>query len=380
MTTYMHFEDAIRSPEMRHEVAEPVMDPVIFFDHDGRRIIVCSTLELATFKRRDDVLDEVWDYSDFGLTELARDESFPTELMYPELVRRAVGRTGVKSVVVPPTFRLHVGDYLREHGIEVIVDTDAWVERRRRKTPWEIEGIERAQRATDTAMLTARRMLREAEQTSEGKLRFEGEILTAELIRDAMQSELLAQGAESEEIIVACGDVALNGHDIGSGPILPDHSVVIDCFPRDRKTGMYTDMTRTYVAGAASDELRAIHKACIEAMDLARPHLVPGSDVAHKEVSEFFHGRGYPTRLHDEGSQPMVEGFPYSLGHGVGLQVHERPYVGMRAEPLQEGDVVAVEPGLYFAGVGGVRIEDTVLIGPDGVEYFTEPLPYDLEP
>jgi Xaa-Pro aminopeptidase len=380
MTTYLLFDDAIRSPEMRHEVGEAVMDPIGFLDHEGRRIVIGSVLEESSFDAREDVVDEFWNTHALGREELVKDEAFPVEFIYPELILRALRRADVSSVSVPPTFRLQVADYLRERGIEVTVDTEAWNKRRRRKAPWELEGIERAQRAADTAMLTAARMLRDSEKTAEGQLRFEGEILTAELIRVAMQGELVAQGAEAEEIIVSSGDTCLRGHDMGSGPILPDQSCIIDCFPRDRRTGMYTDMTRTFVPGEVSPELRRLHEHCLEALKMAFESVRPGTKDAHRAVSEYFHSHGFPTPLHHQGEGQLVEGFPYALGHGVGLQVHEKPSLGQRSDDLMDGDVVAIEPGLYFAGVGGVRIEDTVLVTNGGVEYFTDPYPYDLEP
>jgi Xaa-Pro aminopeptidase len=380
MTTYLLFDDSLRSPEMRHEIGEAVMDPVCFLDHNSKRIVVGSVLEESIFAAREDVVDEFWNVHDLGVDDLIKDESFPDELMYPELILRALRRAAVGRVLVPPAFRLGVADYLRERDIEVVVDAAAWEHRRRRKTPWELEGIERAQRATDTAMLTAARMLRDAEKTADGQLRFEGEILTAELIRTAMQGELLSLGAEAEEIIVATGDTCLRGHDIGSGPILPDESCIIDCFPRDRRTGVYTDMTRTFVPGEPSPELRRLHDHCLRALEIAWGSVRPGTKDAHRAVSDYFHSQGFPTRAHHKGDKPLVEGFPYSLGHGVGLEVHEKPWVGIRPDDLKDGDVIAIEPGLYFAGVGGVRLEDTVLVTADGVEHFTDPYPYDLEP
>ncbi|MEA2447947.1 MAG: Xaa-Pro aminopeptidase, partial [Actinomycetota bacterium] len=259
-------------------------------------------------------------------------------------------------------------------------DPQVWMQRRRRKTPWELEGIERAQRAAETAMLTAARILREAERTNDGFLRFEGEPVTAELIRTAMTSELLSQGAESEDILVQCGDVALTGHDLGMGPILPDSSVVIDCFPRDRRTGVYSDMTRTFVAGDASDELKNLHAHCRRALEIAYESIKPGASDAFEKVAGYFASQGFPTQLTHTGPSDLSEGFMHSLGHGVGLAVHERPWMGRRSDAFLEGDVVAVEPGLYFAGIGGVRLEDTVMVTDTGVEFFTDPYPYDLSP
>lgn len=380
MTTYLLHDSALRSYELRHEIGHPVGDPVAFIEHDGKRVLVGSELEAATFSAREDVVDEYWTFSALGIEDLVKDESFPRELLDTELARRALEKLGVSSVVVPPSFQLQSGDYLRSRGIEVVVDAEVWVERRRRKTPWEIEGLERVQRAVETAMLTPARMLREAQPTSGGQLRYEGEILTAEWIREAMSADLLSQGAESEEILIQSGDACLDGHLLGSGPILPDQSVIIDCFPRDRRTGVYTDMTRTLVPGEASEDLKSLHKHVRTALELAFESIKAGDPGPHNKVSEYFHSEGFGTQAHHTGEGAVKEGFTHALGHGVGLEVHERPYLGRRADVLQEGDVIAVEPGLYVRGVGGVRLEDTVLVTDSGVEHITDPFPYDLEP
>ncbi|MEA2452529.1 MAG: Xaa-Pro aminopeptidase [Actinomycetota bacterium] len=380
MTTYLLHDNALRSFELRHEIGEPVGDSVAFIEHDGKRILVGSDLEAATFSSREDVVDEYWTFSSLGIEELVRDEAFPRDLLETELTLRALKKLSVSSVVVPPTFQLHSADHLRANGVEVVVNTDVWVERRRRKTPWEIEGLERAQRAVETAMLTAARMLREAEPTSGDRLRYEGEILTSEWIRESMSAALLSQGAESEEILVQSGDACLDGHLLGSGPIAPDRSVLIDCFPRDRRTGVYTDMTRTFVAGQASEDLKSLHKHVRTALELAFESIKPGEPGPHNTVSEYFHSQGFGTQAHHTGEGAVKEGFTHALGHGVGLEVHERPYLGRRADVLQEGDVVAVEPGLYVRGIGGVRLEDTILVTDKGVEHITDPFPYDLEP
>ena len=380
MTTYLLLDDALRSHELRHEIGEPIMDPLIFVEHEGKRIVVGSILEAAQFEAREDVVDEFWDMYELGYGELIKQESFPYELRYAEVAVRALEKLGTSAVNVPPTFQVQVADYLRDKEIEVTVDPETWMDRRRRKTPWEIEGVERAQRAAETAMMTAARMLHEAEITTDGLLRYEGEILTAELIRVAMETDLLGQGAESTEIIVHSGEACLRGHDVGSGPILPDESCIIDCFPRDRRTGVYSDMTRTFVPGTASGQLTKLYATCRKALDIAFESLKPGTRTAFAAVADYFASEGFPTQLTHPGPEPLKEGFLHSLGHGVGLQVHERPYLGRRSDELRVGDVVAIEPGLYFPGVGGVRLEDTVLVTEDGVEHFTEPFPYDLTP
>ncbi len=380
MTTYLLVDDSLRSYELRHEIEVGVGDPVIFIEHDGTRILVGSILEQSTFDKRDDIIDRFWTFNELGIEELVKNESFPKESMIEELAVRALERLGVFEVSVPPGFKLATADYPRDKGIEIRVDVEDWKMRRRRKAPWEIEGIERAQRAADTAMLAAARMLREAELTRDGQLRFEGEILTAEWIREVMSAELLGQGAESEEILVHSGDACLSGHDPGTGPIMQDTTCIIDCFPRDRRSGAYTDMTRTFVPGGPSDDVVKLHGHVRKALDIAYASIKPGSADAHANVVEYFHSKGFPTLDHHMGPGHPDHGFNHGLGHGVGLEVHERPWLSRRADALAVGDVVAIEPGLYFEGIGGVRLEDTVLVTENGFEHFTDPFPYDLQP
>lgn len=380
MTTYLLFDSGVRSPEMRHEIAEPVADPVVFLDHEERRIVVGPSLEADIFAKREDIVDEFWTYQELGINELNADDGIATDMIYPELVARSLERIDTQDVVVPPTFGVQVADLLRARGVNVTVDSAAWAQRRRRRAPWELEGTERAQRAAEIAMLTAARMLRDAEPATGGRLRFEGEILTAEWMRESMAAMLSQQGADSDEIIVQSGDACLRGHDLGVGPILPDQSCIIDVFPRDRHTGAFSDMTRTFVPGRPSDELVKLHQQCREALNIALDACRPGAGDLYALVADFFHGHGHASQAHPSDPPVDNQGFFHGLGHGVGLEVHEHPRLGRRCEALVEGDVVAIEPGLYYEGVGGVRLEDTVFITEDGFEFFTDPYPYELAP
>lgn len=380
--TFLFYESGSRSPEMRHEIGEATPDPVVFMEHEGRRIVAGPQLEADIFASREDVVDEYWTWPELGYDELIADESLQHHMFGPELVLRSVTRLGVSSVVVPPTLHVLVADRLRDGGITLDIDAEAWSLRRRRKNPWELEGSERAQRAADTAMLGAAHMLREAEPTASGELRFEGEILTAELIRESMQGALGSDDAESQEILIQSGDACLRGHDPGRGPILPDASLIIDVFPRDRRTGAHSDMTRTFVPGSASPELKKLHTDVRAALELALDCVKPGADDVYRRVADLLSERGHETYIQRRpgATGPLKTGFFHGLGHGVGLEVHEKPSLGVRSDALVAGDVIAVEPGLYYPGIGGVRLEDTVLVTDSGIEHFTDPYPYDLEP
>ncbi|MGI8408141.1 MAG: hypothetical protein ACR2L3_06490, partial [Actinomycetota bacterium] len=188
MTSYLLINDALKSPEMRHEIGEAIMDDIVFIEHEGKRVVVGSVLEESAFSDREDVVDEFWNVHEFGADQLISDPNFDPVLFSGEIALRALAKAGVKRVTVPSSFRVLEADYLRDRGIELDIDDEVWALRRRAKTPAELEGIERAQRATDTAMLTAARMLREAEPTAAGTLRYEGEIRTAEGVRQAMST------------------------------------------------------------------------------------------------------------------------------------------------------------------------------------------------
>ena len=206
-----------------------------------------------------------------------------------------------------------------------------------------------------------------------------GEGVTSEEIRAAIERVFTEHGAAADEIIVSHGAQSAIGHEAGSGPIAAGEPVVIDLFPRDRASGCYADMTRTFVVGEPSDELREWHGLCKQGLDLALGAIRPGVAGAdlHRLVCELFQEHGYPTQLSKQPGEVLVDGFFHSLGHGVGLEVHEAPSLGRGGEELVAGDVVAVEPGLYRSGYGGCRLEDLVLVTEGGCENLTD-FPYDL--
>ncbi|MDQ4144679.1 MAG: aminopeptidase P family protein [Actinomycetota bacterium] len=380
MTTLLLHDVALRDPFLRHEIGEPAGDPLTFIEHDGRRIVVASIFEEDIFSRREDVVDEFWSMQELGYDDLLRDESLPQSLVRAEVVLRALQRVSAQRLTVPATFPVLLAQYLTDKGLELTVDEELWWARRRQKTPGELEGIERAQRAAETAMLAAARMLREAEPTRDGQLRFEGEIVTAEWIREAMEQELLSQQTDCHDLLVQSGAAGMRGHDPGMGPILPNETCIIDVWPRDMRSGAYSDMTRTFVPGRPRAEVQRLHAHCREALGVALKAVRPGASDVHARVSELFRDKGHPTQLHHSGEGPIREGFTHSLGHGVGLEVHERPNIGRRSDELVEGDVITLEPGLYYEGVGGVRLEDTVIVTAEGPEHLTDPFSYDLEP
>jgi Xaa-Pro aminopeptidase len=372
------YADSLRSPEMRHEVPLAIPDPFLYAERDGEQHVVASSFELG---RISDVAPhlKVLPLEEFGIDELYA-QGLSRDDIELEVILRAVRRFGVENAVVPSTFPLEVADHLRANGVQVKADREEFVRRRRVKNEAELAGIRRAQHAAEAAMDAARELLRSAERKNGSRL-VDGEQLTCERIKLAVEQAFTANGAFADEFIVSHGPQTAVGHDMGSGPIAPDEPICLDLFPRDRESGCFADMTRVFVVGTPSDELQEWHRLCKEALERAVAAVKPGvaGSELFKITCDVFEESGYPTLRSKKQGEVLQDGFYHSLGHGVGLEVHEEPSLGRAPGELVAGDVIAVEPGLYRNGYGGCRLEDLVLVTEAGGEVLTD-YPYDLAP
>jgi Xaa-Pro aminopeptidase len=371
------YSDTLRSAELRHEVPVSIGDAFLYLERDGERHVVISQLETP---RLEGLGFRLHPYEEFGADELRRSGLSWLEID-DEITVRAVTGLGVEKAVVPGTFPLLLGDKLRAKDVELVPDQNFFVERRRVKSEAELAGIRRAQAAAEAGMTAARDLLRRAEQNGAG-LQVDGRPLTSELIKAAIGQAFLANGATSEDFIVSHGSQSAIGHHMGSGPIEAGEPIVIDLWPRDNESACCADMTRTFVVGDVPDELVEWHRLCLEALDRAVDDMRPG--VTGRSVydgsCDIFEAAGYPTQRTKREGEPLEEGFFHSLGHGVGLEVHELPVLGMVGhEELLRGEVFAVEPGLYRPGFGGCRLEDLAVVTENGAEKLTS-FPYDLTP
>ncbi|MBD0347903.1 MAG: aminopeptidase P family protein [Thermoleophilia bacterium] len=378
MVDVLIFGDSMTSPAMRHEVPVPVPDEFVYAEHDGRRFVAVYAHEVTRMSGVDTL--EVHPFEELGYDELIAQGLSRDEILV-ELALRTCRELGIRSASVPPTFPLGVADHLRANGIDLSPDIQHFSDRRRVKNESELAGIRRAQLAAEAGMRVARDMLGGA-RPRDGTLLLDGETLTCERIKAAIGQALTAHDTTGEEFIVAHGAQTAIGHEMGYGPIAPNEPVVIDLFPRDRQSGCYADMTRTFVVGTPPDELVEYHRLTLEALERAVAGVragVVGRDL-HIETCRFYEEHGYPTQLSKEPGRLLEDGFFHGLGHGVGLEVHEKPALGMTGhEELVAGDVVTLEPGLYRSGFGGCRLEDLVVVGEAGCENLTS-FPYDLAP
>ena len=369
--------DTVRTPELRHEVPLGIPDAFLYAEVEERRVVAIGAMEAMRVEALGTGL-EVHTPEEFGADELRRSgldiHAFATEIA----VRIARG-LGIVEAVVPRRFPVGIADALRADGIELTVDQKLFDDRRRAKSAHELAGIRRAQRAAEAGIGVARDLLRRAEPAN-GGLTVDGESLTCELLKERIQTKFLAHGALSDEMIVSHGPQTAIGHEMGSGAIGRDDVVLLDLFPVDVESACFADITRTFAVGEVPQEIREWHALCREALELAKAEIRPGvngGDV-HRLVSEFFAERDLPTLLTKKEGEALQDGFYHGLGHGVGLEVHESPALGVIGEELVPGDVVTIEPGLYRQGLGGVRVEDLLLVTDDGYELLTD-CPYELD-
>jgi Xaa-Pro aminopeptidase len=378
VATILLYGDTIRHPALRHEVPLEIVDPLLFVAREGRAFVLTSSLEAD---RISNVLPdaEVLVIDELGFYELLEDGMSPDEAELETAVR-AVERWGIRDAVVPGDLPVAVADRLRDAGLRIDVDARAVQVRRRVKNAAELAGIRRAQRAAEAGMTAAEALIRGADR-EDGRLLHAGEALTAETVRSAIRAACAAAGAQAPPDIMVVSALSGDGHDPGSGLLPADLPIVVDLWPRDEESGCWADMTRTFVAGDVTDEVARLRDVVREALEAARSTARPGisGGALHDVAAEIVERAGYATQRTRAPGERLKHGFYFSLGHGVGLEMHEPPWLGLgSSETLVAGDVIAIEPGIEgLEGVGGVRFEDLLLITDESCETLTR-YAYDL--
>ncbi|KAF5087218.1 Methionine aminopeptidase [anaerobic digester metagenome] len=267
-------------------------------------------------------------------------------------------------VLVPANFPLALARELESFQPVVLDERGAVEAMRAVKTPEEIEWIRSVQRATEAAIEHGLALIRSSVPKG-GVLHRNGAPLTSETVRAEMHACLLANGYRGVDTIVSCGPDTALPHSPGAGPLRENEPIVIDIYPQDEFTGYHADMTRTVVKGEPSPAIREMYEAVRDAKANAASMVRAGAVGAdlYRATVEFFRDRGYESN---------TQGFTHSLGHGVGFEVHEEPSLGPQGGELVPGNVVTIEPGLYYPGTGGVRLEDMGAVTETGFDRFTQ--------
>jgi len=339
-------------------------DPFLFVQAGRRRLVVMSDLERDRARRQARVT-RVLAWSRIARA-LEREGKVPT---VAQVAARVLRGLGARSAEVPRSFPVGLARELEALRIAVRVAPDPFWPQRAVKRPDEVRAITAALRAAEAGLEAGLEALRATRIGRDGTLRRGGHVFRVEDLRAAVNTRIMAEGAVPAHTICAPGDQAVDPHEEGHGPIRAHTPIVMDIFPRSEKTGYFGDLTRTVVRGRASARLQEVYALVNEGVRLGHRRLrdgIEGRDV-HREIQALFEARGYRTGVKDG----RMQGFFHGTGHGLGLQIHEPPSLSTRPSTLRAGHVVTVEPGLYYLGLGGVRIEDVALVTRTGSRNLT---------
>ena len=346
-------------------------DPFLFIQKGRRRILVMSDLEMDRARKQARV-DRVLSWSDIA----APLERGDRRARVADVIARALRVLGIRRVEVPVSFPLGLARELGARGVRLAPGRDPFWPEREIKRRHEVRAIEHSLRAAEAGLLAGIEALRSCRIGGDGWLRRDGRRFTVEDLRAAVNTRIMAEGCVPAHTICAPGDQAVDPHEEGHGPIRAHTPIVMDIFPRSEKTGYFGDLTRTVVRGRASFRLHEVYAIVHEGVRLGHRRVRPGAEGLdiHREIQGLFERQGYTTGVR----RGRMQGFFHGTGHGLGLQIHEAPSIGKRPSVLRAGHVVTVEPGLYYLGLGGVRIEDVALVTKTGSRCLTR-VPKQLE-
>ncbi len=345
-------------PDMLYATRMFVPDPFIFLEQNGKRTIVLSDLEIDRARKQAQA-DEILAYSEFEKKVQGKAKKAPA---FETVLSYFLTKRGVRSATVPANFPLGYAEDLARAKIRLQPTNGLFWPEREVKTDDELRLMRRALSITEKGMTRAMEVLAACKTRRGKRLDWFGRVLTSEILRAEIDSAILRAGGLPANTIVAGGDQACDPHERGSGPLFADSLIILDIFPRDAASGYYGDMTRTVVRGRATDEQRRLWETVRDGQSLALKQMKPGVDGlgVHNQVKQFFTDQGFPTEVRD-GRQV---GFFHGTGHGLGLEIHEIPR--FQKTVFKPRQVLTVEPGLYYPGLGGVRIEDVAVVTENG--------------
>ena len=345
-------------------------DPFILLQRNGKRTLVLSDLEFDR-GRKQAKADEFVMFSKLERELQGNSKKAPA---YEKVLAHFLRKRGVRSAIVPANFPLRYAEELAGHKIKVHATNGVFWPQREAKSDQEIEMIRHALRITETGLQRGTEVFKASKPGPGKKLRWSGKTLTSEILRAEIDAAILRAGGTPNGTIVAGGDQACDPHERGLGPLYANSLIILDVFPRDAKTGYFGDITRTVLRGRATDSQRKLWETVKSGQSLALRKIKAGADgkSIHEAIQAFFTERGYPTEIR----KGRRVGFFHGTGHGLGLEIHEHPR--LQKVILKERQVVTVEPGLYYPGLGGVRHEDVVVVTKTGCKILSR-FPKQLE-
>ncbi len=365
--SYLMVSESEHNADMYYATGFLAYDSFIYLNSGSDKILV-SDMELGRARKESKVHDVI-PTSRYNIMDKIR-KNKDADAAYCEMIIEFLRAEKIKRVSVPYNFPVQLADCLRKADFEVIPIKSPFRDMRDIKNEKEIKAIETAQRAGEKALSGALGAIKNA-TIRNGALWQDNAPLTTESVRAIIEKSLLSLGCEAPDIIIACGKGSSDPHWKGEGELLAGEPIVIDMVPRSKKERYYSDMTRTVMRGEPDGELKDMYSAVLDSQEAAIKKIkagVTGSEI-HGIVCDILEERGYETARGKSGE--FTEGFIHSTGHGVGLDIHEGPSLSENGKELKAGAVVTVEPGLYYKKIGGVRLEDVVVVTQNGSKNLT---------
>jgi Xaa-Pro aminopeptidase len=349
--------DSEHDANMLYAVGMFVPDPFIYLRTRGRSYVVLSDLEIDRARRQAPHCHVV---SLSRYQRRLRRQGVKRPGM-AEVIALVLRERSVRRVEVPDDFPCGLASELQHRRIRVRPRRGSFFPQREQKSAAEVKKISAALMMAEVGMAEAIQVLRAAKINRKGQLMYREVPLTSEKLRSVIDTAIIQASGLASHTIVAGGRQGCDPHESGYGPLRAHQPIILDIFPRSQKTGYFGDITRTVVRGRASEAVRQLYDTVLQGQALGLDRIRPGVRTfeVHQAVQEFFQREGYKTGKH----QGRMQGFFHGTGHGLGLEIHEAPRLGPNSEGvLKVGQVVTVEPGLYYPEIGGVRLEDVALV------------------
>ncbi len=349
--------DSDHDANMLYATGMFVPDAFIYLQLRGRSYIVMSDLEIGRARKQAPhcrVLS-LSHYKNKLRREGVKSPGFA------QVVSEILRERRVRQVLVPHNFSCGLADELRHRRVKVEPRPGAFFPQREQKAPAEVKKISAALMMAEVGMAEAMQALRSSKIGKNRKLIYHNVPLTSEKLRSVIDTAIIQVNGVASHTIVAGGKQGCDPHETGHGPLRANEPIIIDIFPRSQATGYFGDITRTVVRGRASEAVRKLYDTVLQGQRLAFKKMRPGvrGVEVHSAVQELFEREGYKTGSH----KGRMQGFFHGTGHGLGLDIHEAPRTGPEStDILKPGQVVTVEPGLYYPSLGGVRLEDVTLV------------------
>jgi Xaa-Pro aminopeptidase len=342
-------------------------DAFIFFTYRGESFLVMSDLEIDRAKKQAHV-DHILSQSEVVQSiKVKKNNVIDTS----EILNYLFSHRKIRTIDVPQDFPIGLADRLRKRGFHLVPSMGEFFEEREIKTRDEIRAIRRVQQTAEAGMEAAIEMIRRARIDSNGQLHLGRVKLTSERVKQKIAEVGYRYGCVAAHTIVSCGRQTCDPHEEGHGTLRAHTPIILDIFPRSQQTGYWGDITRTVVRGRVSERLAFLYQTVLEGQLIGLNEIresASGNSI-HQKIVNHFKAKGFETGQRNG----RIEGFFHGTGHGVGLEIHELPRISPRTENLlRAGHIVTVEPGLYYPEVGGIRIEDLVLVTKNGNQNLTK--------